>query len=226
MPGRIARQLSEARLGEERECEIVRRLFREAWPAREPPSGNLCYTVATAINVVRIRSFRVNRDTKKPGSLLGTKGEKYARLFVRHGELARQKLEDDLTPRRRTAELAAHPDLREWVRGVFDLDRYEALFEEMSKATRQVEALLAACKTKAIRPNPARFLADTLQQAWRTAGDEIPPRSVNRDDPLCRFVHGALAEAGVKYSLATVSDMLRGRAGRRRSGGKNSVRSA
>ena len=204
----------------ESECESVRKLFQTAWPTRKPPDLQLCYRMATAIDVVRSRRPRVNQDTKRRGSLLGATGEKYARLFVRHSEIAQRKFEEDLKERMRVVEVATCPQLQDWVRRTFAFDRDKSLLDEMSKVQGQVAALLGDCETKAVRPNPARFLADTLQATWRDCRDDKPPRSVNPDDPLCRFVHAALAEAGVKYGQPTVSDMLRGRAGRRRSGKK------
>ncbi|MGP0061759.1 MAG: hypothetical protein ACLPID_21030 [Beijerinckiaceae bacterium] len=66
-------------------------------------------------------------------------------------------------------------------------------------------------------PNGPAFIAEAVKATWATVPGAKVPRSVGPDDPLCRFVTASIKLAGKHLSVATVSDMLRGRNRRKKS---------
>jgi hypothetical protein len=200
-------------------AERVSELFREVWPDRK------CYPDLAACSFVAVRLETVKRmGVKRPKSPppLG-KAVKPARAFLRQLPTARKKLVVfDIRQNRRIPD---QPIDIETLQSEFQ--KIIELVDKMAAVERDVRALLDAPFPFADRRNAAHFIADTAQKAWRRAGETDAPRSDPPDrsserspenDPLCVFVRHALAEIGHEYSISYVSDMLRDRHHRPRSG--------
>jgi hypothetical protein len=187
-------------------AETLQRLFREAWPKRKhPPDIDACHDVAKSINSVTDRINKLKaQGPQTPSPALGAT-LKYGRLFLRHLATASERLED---------KLASRPDsTNRW---------YKGALARMEMAAVHVQAVLDACPDEPpITVHASNFIAQEAQGAWRRSGERVP-LSVRPDDAMCKFVVAALACTGVHKSASTVSDELRYRSNRRRSGKKRS----
>jgi hypothetical protein len=197
--------------------EKVLELFREAWPDhnRHPDLGP-CYSIATAMNTVQSQGVKI---PKWPPLLGSVEAAKHARLFLKCLPAAREKLE--------VLDFRQAPDF-----GSYSVDSLPVEFREimelidkMVAVERDVRALLDARHPFHGPRNPARFIAEWVRDAWIRTGERSPPRSEGRpeqrlgeDDPLCVFVTRALAAIGHNFRPSYVSDMLRDRHHRPRSG--------
>jgi hypothetical protein len=85
--------------------------------------------------------------------------------------------------------------------------------DKMTAAEIAVGAALEAAKPVRFRPNPGEFIAQAVKETWVGEGKDSPSKNKLRD-----FVTKALAEAGLHLSPETVTEMLRGRQNRKRSG--------
>jgi hypothetical protein len=192
----------------------VQKMFREAWPGRQKyPDLNACGRVATRMNIVRARGIKA----PKTPPLLG-ESAKLARLFLKHLPFARGKL--------RQLDFRQDPDFEKYPAGELPEVWWKIieLIDKMDAVERDVRALLDAQNPLAGHRNGAEFIAEVTECAWRSAGEPTPPRShppeprLSPDDPLCIFVTLALKKLGHPYATDTVSEMLRGRHNRARSG--------
>jgi hypothetical protein len=178
--------------------EAVQELFRKAWPDREPPDIVHCYGMALRIENV---SRRGAHGQKKPAS--EPKLTAAGRKFLRELETVKGKREamlqsfDLLSP---VAVQAIGPD---------------PLLEHMEQALTHVGAVLDAFK--ATKLTPARYIAEGAKETWRLAGVKVS-KSPKAEDALCRFTTSTLTKCGIHYGPDHVSDMLRERTDRPRSG--------
>jgi hypothetical protein len=109
---------------------------------------------------------------------------------------------------------ADDPMIRPWLREGLDI------LAEMAAAKQHEGALMNACaaaKLKRYRRDPAGYIEASAREAWSCTGAEVP-LSRTPEAPLCVFVTAALAAVGINFSPDHVSDLLRGRRDRRRSG--------
>jgi hypothetical protein len=198
----------------------VQKMFRKAWPDREKyPDLNACAWVAGRMNIVRARGIKA---PKLPPLLGGS--AKHARPFLKHLPAARGKL--------RPLDFRQDPDFEKYPADALPQVWREImeLIDKMDAVERDVRALLDAQHPLTGHRNGAESIAEEVEYAWRRAGEPTPPLShppeprLGPDDPLCIFVTLALQEIGDKYAPDTVSEMLRGRYNRARSG-KPKVRS-
>ena len=95
-------------------------------------------------------------------------------------------------------------------------DWYSKDLTKLENAAKAVEAVIATYKP---RPsyNPTAHIADDLRAAWSKVGKRLP-LGVKPDEPVCLAVTAILSEIGESRSTQTVSEFLRGRSDRRRSG--------
>lgn len=190
----------------------------------------------------RLSALKEQGTPRTPRPILGDGGEKYGRYFLQHLRDAHIRLNNNLT---KFAGAPEHDEvLREYFGYIPEMRAAMKAAEEQVAAFLQLCANYDARERKLARPNPARFIASKLEYAWRNEdglhdlllrtidsltneqlrppGHEVPrsrrlmdkgPRS-----PLCGFVTKALVLAGINYSENYVSDLLRDRAQRPRSG--------
>ena len=211
-------------------AEEVQELIHEFWPERPPIPIGSCATVAVAIDVVRRHQAAEQAKKhaltgegirKRPRPILGDKGKKYGRYFLRFLREARSRLTDDM--RKFVDDLEHDPVMREYFGHVPEM------LAAMKAAEAHVDAFLKLCadyddhEIKSARRNPALFIAKKLEYAWcnehsfnQSVGDF--PRDRGPQTPLCGFTQRALCLAKIHLSLDYVSDMLRERTQRPRSG--------
>jgi hypothetical protein len=172
----------------------IQRVLEDVWPkAAHYPADIHLYSLATVIQVKRNIVGRSRREGRPKISALTSSAKRFQK------ELAKSR-----------ALLAAEctPDLIEY---------YQTELDQMDAVQRSVAALLDSHK----RPqrNHAKDISGPLLKAWHDTGVEVP-RGTKPDDALCRAVTALLSEAGINTTASYVSDMLRERAQRPRSGPK------
>jgi hypothetical protein len=180
------------------QLQIVQDLFRQAWPRRVPPAIDHCYSMAVRMDILRRKSRRPSPRPELDDCLL-----KATRKFLR--ALGQSKLALE-------ARLKSHGLLTPFAIEAMGPD---PLLHHMVEAEKHVSAIEAALRGET--KNPASFLAIGAQETWRRLGADVP-HSPKHDDPLCVFTTSALERCGINYSLNSVSDMLRNRTARHRSG--------
>lgn len=121
---------------------------------------------------------------------------KYARLFLRHLPAARGEI------------ALAYGD---------EANAMESLDSAESAVQKAVDAITLVRTDKWPTPNPAIYIEKSVRQAWGDIGVDMSSGH-KPDDPLCQFVRELLSLGGMEYGLNTVSDMLRNRYRRARSG--------
>jgi hypothetical protein len=160
-----------------------------------------CYRVACAVDVVRIgNAKRANKPPRRASRLLET-GRAFHRELGKRLSQAREKVPADIPP-----EIASS-----FIR------QYFPEIGEMEEAETAAKAVVARCKLN--KPDPANLLCDAVLKAWERSGVTVSEGN-KPDDPLCIAVTALLALAGIHQAPATVSEILRGRSGRARSGGE------
>lgn len=171
------------------------RFFAEASPTFQPPDSAACYSVATAIMVVRDRAEgRLEREGNDPcGKALGA-----AQVFLKHAATAQTALAVQLE----VAETFA-PSEAEAAR---------AAVERLREAVRAMNAVRDDLK---FRPPPdlddIRFVANAAREAWAGANGGKAPDGQGPKGPMVKFLVAAFKAGGTPYKPATVSDVLRGR---------------
>lgn len=184
----------------------VRQLFLDAWPNRAPPDVLACAAVATSLGIVQAIP---DRRMRRPAPVLGI-AEKYARLFIKHLESDRERLEERLAHGEWDTVMRAHGS--KILASLIGSDEHVRALLDGSAAVWEADSQLLQSKRA-----PAMFVAKAAKEAWQRSG-ALVPHSANSGDPLCIFVTAALAVCGFHHSTATVSDILRGRDERRRTG--------
>jgi hypothetical protein len=190
-----------ARLGEIR--VDIQQVIRDIWPripAERVPGAISCYNLVVFIKLVedkrKAEREKKKRKEKAEGSRLRpqiTALESAAKKFLKELQIHRADLLSSIPP-----------GVEEYYRR--DLDKMEA-------AQDAVKALF----DNPPRFNPAKEMALRLTEAFQGAG--LPePQGKNREGRLCKAVTPLLALGGLHYGLDQVSDMLRDRWQRPRSG--------
>jgi hypothetical protein len=187
--------------------ETVLKWFQEAWPrAKRYPDLRVCHSVAVHVQVVRARLRHRGRPKPQPSPA----AQKYGGLFQKHAPALRAQLEIKAATRT-VVEMDAN---RLIIVDQEYYDHFKAVISAFEEAERNVKAALDAlegCRRFEIRDqDPARFIKEAAQEAWRSTGEKVP-RSVNFDDPLCKFVRLALRHIGLARSAAAISAVLHGR---------------
>lgn len=199
--------------------DLTRRVeeeFSKAGGRLQTPPQDGCRDVAGALMAVRDRKAAAERrkDTRKARD----SARKYARGFLKHLEPLRQKLEGLI------AQIDAQIDALgpEWS---MILERYRADEKLLVTAACSVRDLLPALNRPPIATSPdrdpIRHIAEKAREAWASANDGHAPTANNPDDPLVKFVKGALCLIAVHQSEETVSMVLRNKR-RTRDGQKKS----
>jgi hypothetical protein len=171
--------------------KAVKQLVHEVWPNLKPHDAT-CSDIAGMI-----RSLHVMKAPKQKKIPILGKAEKHGRLFLRHLEASRKRLED------RRQQPAA-----------------KAILADMDAATQHIRAVIEGCNSIPIDGaymDLAPVVADYAKRALRLSPINVP-KSVNAEDPLCQFMVGVFHLIGIRVAGGTMSDMLRGRYHRRRSG--------
>ena len=174
-------------------ARAARAIFTAAWPEPYLAEHHL-YALAISIDVVRSqqRRARLEAISRPPVSSPFVAA---ARKFLR-----------ELESRRQSTIGCVQPGLEQF---------FSVELACMESAKNSVEELLRLCSPN--RPNPALFLQKAIVRVWDQAGIQVG-KNVKPGAPLCRATTEALKLAGINYSEDHVSDMLRGRARRPRSG--------
>jgi hypothetical protein len=169
------------------------------------------------MNIVRLKGVK---PPTRQQLLVNVKAAKHARLFLKHLKPDRERLHH-LDPRQ-----ASRHEARDWlIVGAFFPYPIETLPEEWRKIVEQIDKMQAVeSDVRALldipypfpdRRNAARFIGEAAIKAWCDAGEKPP---LSPTGPLCLFVTLALAAVGYNYAESHVSDMLRDRHNRPRSG--------
>jgi hypothetical protein len=147
-----------------------------------------------------VNARRRNRPTQRASRLLEA-----ARKFAREVDKTLGDVRGDITP-----EVPAE---------ILDviIDQHYPHIRELEAAKCAAEAVIVRCEGSRPR-NPARSIKDALLDAWHQAGVQAG-KGVNPEDLLCREVTELLKLAGLHYEASSVSEMLRKRENRARSGG-------
>jgi hypothetical protein len=208
-----------ARMSQYETAERLQTLFRKYWPDRQPyehpPDITACAFLATTIEIVREHTAQDRKKPRRPHPILGVEGKKYARLFLRHLQCAQKNLEDQLRVFGVNPEDALEPPMQKF------FSESRGMLAEVTAANDHVTAFTRVCaefdkrNTESARRNPAVFIVERLRLVWREGNF---PDAKGRDSPLCGFVQEALTFANIHYSEDHVSDMLRERTQRPRSG--------
>lgn len=200
------------------DCRLVQKLFKDAWPKREPPLPQHCYSMALRFDVVRSWQRQI--------------------IPVRHGDHPRQrdvhplpKYSADLIAaannflrKMETAKLETETTLQEY--GLLDPQAVKFVganpfLIEMEAAKEHALKIIDFCTQP--KRDPVNFIADGALETWRNVLNEDRGASRKPGDPLCRFTQAALKACGINYTKNSVSDLLRGRENRPRSGKKREV---
>lgn len=195
-------------------AEVVRRMFQQHWPrAGNYPDNFWCGHIACAL--------RVLRDRRPPPEPDIPEAIRYGGLFDRHAPALIVELE-------REASAYVIFDANTNEPQFIDQERYRrcrAAIEALNLAQAAVEAAVSVWNDRnplrLTDRDPAKFLCEMVQLAWEgTAGADVP-RSINEDDPLCKFIAQGLTHAGIRpgqgkhkggeYTPSAVSSVLRGR---------------
>ncbi len=173
----------------------LQKALRELWPAAAHyPNDIDCYNLAVLIGVAKTQHNKKQQEKRAQPqrSALVTAAKKFQRELVK----SRAELISRIPP-----EIIKY---------------YEVDLQRVDTAKQSVAALLDTFK----RPEPyntAKEMGERLIEAWRRAGETIS-RGVKPDDAFCKAVTKLLELGGICYSPEHVSDMLRGRTQRPRSG--------
>jgi hypothetical protein len=79
----------------------------------------------------------------------------------------------------------------------------------VTRLERDMRFLLLFVGARPLIDEPIQTIASAAREAW--ARTQRPPKSLEPDGPICRFVSSALAHMGIHDSPETVSAVLRGR---------------
>jgi hypothetical protein len=176
----------------------VQQLMHEAWPNAGLESTDdipdiKCYNLAVRILVIKEYNLKRKREA----------GPKITPLLS-----AAKKFQKELSSQRAALGKRTPPNLIEY---------YQEETNIIEEALKSVSALLDLYKPWSPYPGPAKEIAEGLLEIWSLMSLDV---SIGKkaDDPLCKAVQALLAESGLHYELDTVSDMLRGREKRPRSG--------
>lgn len=187
--------------------------FRAAWPPpKKYPTPATCWSVANHINAI------VHAENNKPSQAqLRNKKDKYIDL-LKHARLFIQQAPDILND----MEIKSYPITNDTVTTYLNLEYLQAI-----KAIEAAQAALAlvveTCKPPVEwKPRDKMdWIAEAAVSAWKITGSRVTTGR-GCESPLVHFV--ALAMKGIGLSGAaepiqeTISDHLRGRQARRRSG--------
>ena len=177
----------------DRLTERVEELFRQATKRFAAPSAGGCRSVG--FYLMALRGHREMFQSKKFGQ---TKAIRYGKLFLHHLAAERREAANwvALAEQGQPAEF--------WLR------RYQEILCRIDQVRPDFEALLQVLRLPHDERDPVRLIAAIAKEAWGETNGGRAPRSPNPDDPLCRFITGALAEIGQHHSAASVSAVLRG----------------
>jgi hypothetical protein len=170
----------------------VKNVIEECWPGIESyPTDIDLYSLATKIKVKKDFTERQRRaERPKIPPLISS-----AKKFLRELEKARALTLDGVPS-----------------------DELEHYTQDLRRIDEANEAVSNLIKSYALRPhNHAAEIEHSLMTAWRMAGVDVP-KGIKPGEPLCRAVTGLMKEAGLLRAEDSVSEMLRGRAHRLRSG--------
>ena len=170
----------------------VAKILNEEWPkAVRHPADYHCQGVAVAINYIRqVETAAIQRPRRRKSNIDSIAGK-----FLKQLDVHRAQYEQNREPL---------------------LETFDAYLPVVDAVRDSVQKFLER-RVAAPPRDPAGHLAGKILEAWRQAG--VPAgRGTRPDDPMCRAVTQALRLAGLPYTPNTVSDMLRGRARRRRNG--------
>jgi hypothetical protein len=172
-------------------AEVVLSLFEKAWPAAKHPDAFWCGHIAIALGVIRDR--RKPPKPKQPDAVAA------ARRFL-----------DDLPEMRARLESEAawyfYVDITDGAETVVYTDRERhdrcvAARTALEDAQRAIRASLDAWEDRDPflfeDQDPARFIWSITQRVLEISDCPVPRSVQNHDDPACKFVAAALAEAGV-----------------------------
>jgi hypothetical protein len=88
---------------------------------------------------------------------------------------------------------------------------YATAVDAIDDVSRSIAALLVSPLINRGRRDPIRIIAKLAQKAWARVNEGRFPRSFEPKQPVCLFVHRALAEIGLKMLPTGISDVLRGK---------------
>ena len=174
--------------------QAVEEWFRQATSRFAVPSNDGCRMLATY--VIMLRHLDKGQDTPSGQTKIVRDGKRFLRSLAAEREQIERLVSLTLQGRPR----------RQWL-----LEQREIL-AQIDETHRHIVALLPALSPKPYpERDPIRLLAARAKEAWKEANGGRAPRSLNPDDPLCRFVVEALTAIGQQRSAAEVSEVLRGR---------------
>jgi hypothetical protein len=210
----------------------VAKCFESAWPkADKYPDEIACHHVSKQINTV---VDLVNVKTrKKPSSqdAAATRtfyidAHKHGRAFVRCVPELRAHLEKSV-PQVQVPELLAGFECGYHAKIVEAHNEAARAISAVDDAKRAIDEFLKRCPTPepTATREPMRWIADAAEYAWKrtTAKTKM---SVKEDGPATEFVRlviekiGLRTDQGTRYSTETISDHLRERHKRKRSGNR------
>lgn len=212
-------------------ADDVAEWFKEAWPNRNkyPGEGERDW-VAGSVNIVVNSENAKSHKKPSPKDVAATREHyvkvgRHGRAFLRSSPQVREDLEKRLPPTR--PEVPVRFASQHHAQLVNAYDGTMRVIDAFREAERAIDAVLDLCRP----PVPWRerdtmeWIGDAAREAWgRTPTNDRVSFGVKEDDPLTCFVHLALTKIGLKtgngrvHSLSTVSDHLRRRQGRSRSG--------
>ena len=185
----------------------VKQWFREATKTFAVPSDAGCRGVAFYIMALRYDEDSGGPDSRKKAPDSRKKAIEYGKLFLRHIEPQRRQLEQWISVYSRTQPV------RYWVEHDQDM-----LFR-INEIRKHMEVLLPELSPELDgKPDPIRKLALVAQEVWAETNNGRAPSPKTTDGPLCQFVQNALEAMGQHYSLAGISDVLKGHRRVRRGG--------
>jgi hypothetical protein len=198
-------------------AESVDQLIRKSWPSRRDyPNLAACNFIATRIKIAGVQEKKRVRDVRNEvlPKLMRKIKENTGRL-VDDLRVAKEHHFDPYDFRRSPEYASWPPEVQKSASLAFPamdvIDKIVEAEDALNKLLSAIQPYPDRANDARLRPNHARFIADGLKLAWPKA-----PRSPKPE--LCAFLKDALAAIDVNYEEATISDMLRGRQGRRRSG--------
>jgi hypothetical protein len=179
--------------------EHLKVIMVEIWPDEPVYPGPIeLYSLAVRVQVRKDLLHKTNKLTRAKTSPLVTAAKKFQQ------ELS---AEQDYLQKQVPAQLH---------------DFFEKDIENLEKVRKAVETIIEKYKPTS-RYDPVFDIAENLRRAWFEIGKHLP-RGVKPTDSVCLAVTAILALSGEARAVDVVSDRLRGRAGRARSGEKKGGR--
>ncbi len=170
-------------------------IFRDEWPEAERyPSHAELYPLAVRIGILKaIEAKKGNRPkpVRRRKSELVKAGENFLAELAKIGPWTDSGL----------------PEL-------VIFDRRDIALVEATRIC--IDLVLATFTTD--QTDPARYLEEGVVQAWAQARVDVSLTKTKEETPLCQAVTRALELAGIDRAAETVSEHLRGREKRQRSG--------